>query len=88
MDAPANAASWAITNSTKTIPTGIENMYHYKVVVNGTTAYLTVTKGSETVVDNEIMPVNGAGGIKGLYTTTSTALIESALEAAAPITAE
>ena len=67
MDAPANAASWAITNSTKTIPTGIENMYHYKVVVNGTTAYLTVTKGSETVVDNEIMPVNGAGGIKGLY---------------------
>lgn len=28
------------------------------------------------------------GGIKGLYTTTSTALIESALEAAAPITAE
>lgn len=60
MDAPANAASWAITNSTKTIPTGIENMYHYKVVVNGTTAYLTVTKGSETVVDNEIMPVNGA----------------------------
>lgn len=60
-------ASWAITNSTKTIPTGIENMYHYKVVVNGTTAYLTVTKGSETVVDNEIMPVNGAGGIKGLY---------------------
>ena len=67
MDAPANAASWAITNSTKTIPTGIENMYHYKVVVNGTTAYLTVTKGSENVVDNEIMPVNGAGGIKGLY---------------------
>ena len=70
MDAPANAASWAITNSTKTIPTGIENMYHYKVVVNGTTAYLTVTKGSETVVDNEIMPVNGAGGIKGLADAT------------------
>ncbi len=66
LTAAVSASTIAIEGSSATVPYD-GTMYHYSVIVDGTVAYLTVTSGDDTIVEQQTIPVNGDGGLAGFY---------------------
>lgn len=65
-----NSETWTLNKGrggkTVTVPRG--EFCHYKVLTKNATAFLTIEKSDGTkILDNEPLPIDGAGGLAGLY---------------------
>ena len=68
MEAPKNSTSWTIQGLNTPAELAAGTFYHYRVAVKDTSAYLTIEAADGTkVVDNQLIAVNGAGGLGGIY---------------------
>ena len=72
--------SWTINSSqVKSIQLEDLKEYHYKITVDGESAYLTITDENNTIADNVSLNIKGpsgnsvnAGGLKGIHALASS----------------